>query len=118
MQEVYCGDITVGDVITVLLPCPIASGVWVEDTGVISQLREGMSGIFLPRQYSETDYWEENGATLIMRDIAPYGIGDGERFAFLETPNGLAYSAWAYPSLPENVALEDVKSLIAKYRRS
>lgn len=113
VKEVYHGDIAPGDVLSVLLPCPIMDGMWVEDTGVISQLREGMTGIFMPCLYSETDYWEENGATLILRDIAAYGMPDGERFAFLETPGGLAYAAWAFPSLPENAAPEDVKALIA-----
>ena len=116
VREVYRGDIAPGDVISVLLPCPIGKGVWVEDTGVISQLREGMTGIFMPIRYSETDCWEENGVTLILRDVAGYGLPDGERYAFLETPGGLAYAGqWAFPSLPENAALEDVKALIAAY---
>ena len=110
VEEAYKGDIAVGDVISVLLNCPIASGVWVTDTEVTSQLREGMTGIFMPRRFSETDYWEQNGAKLLIRDVAPYILN--ERFAFLETPGGLAYAEWAFPSLPKNATLQDVKALI------
>jgi hypothetical protein len=112
--EVYRGDIAPGDILSVLLPCPINGGLWVEDTGVISRLKEGMSGIFLPRRYTETDFWEQNGAAVLQRDIAAYGMPDGERYAFLETPEGIAYSAWGFPSLPENASMEDVKELIAR----
>jgi len=113
VKEVYAGDVAVGDTISVLLNCPIESGIWVEDTEVTSQLREEMTGIFMPRQFSETDYWEQNGAKLLIHDVAPYILN--ERFAFLETPGGLAYAGWAFPSLPENATMEDVKALIAAY---
>jgi len=117
VKDVYHGKVSNGDVITVLLPCPIAGGIWVEDTDVISQLRVGMSGIFMPRKYTATDTWEQGNTILVLTDIADYGFGDGERFAFLETPNGLAYAEWgAFPSLPQNATLDDVRALIDSLR--
>jgi len=112
VAEVYHGNITKDDVISILLPCPITSGIWVEDTDVISQLTVGMRGIFMPRKYAEDDYWEQNGAKLDLCDIAEYGFGDGERFAFLEAENGLVYASWAYPSLSINATVEDVKAWV------
>ena len=40
----------------------------------------------------ENSIWEQNGAKLDKRDIADYGFADGERFAFLETEDGLVFS--------------------------
>jgi hypothetical protein len=119
--EVYYGDVSKDDILHVLLPCPISFRFlskytwWVEDTSVISQLRIGMRGIFMPRQYSENDYWEQNDAKLVLSDIAEYGLPDGERFAFLETSNGLIYADFAFHSLPEKATLDDVRVLLALY---
>ena len=112
VNEVLHGDVAYGDVISVLLPCPIGQWLWIEDTGVISQLRAGMSGIFMPRKYMEDDTWEQNGAILVLSDITDYGLGDGERFAFLETSQGLVFADFAYPSLPKDAGLDDVRAFI------
>lgn len=115
VSEVYRGELNQGDVISVQLHCPISEDVWIEDTEVISQIREGMSGIFMPKRYSESDYWEEGGAKLILSDLSDYGFSDGERFAFLETSEGLIYAKWAFPSIPEHAAMDDVKALIVSH---
>lgn len=101
------------EVVTVLLPCPIGeTGIWVEDTQVVTQLREGMEGIFLPMIYDETSYWEQNGATLMLRDVAQCGLGDGARWMFLDTDQGLVYSDWAYPGAAGAADLDDIEGYV------
>lgn len=99
--------------VTLLLPCPIQSGLWIEDTGVASALRVGMEGIFMPVVYDD-DVWNENGASLFLNDLADCGLPDGERYLFLDADGELILADWAYPSLSQAQSLEDVDSFIEK----
>lgn len=112
VEKSYRGPWQAGDTVTVLLPGPVIDGVWVEDTEVISQLAVGTRGIFMPMVYDETSVREENGATLALRDIADGGLPDGERYAFLETADGLVFYRWAYPSIQDADSLEDIEAYI------
>ena len=112
VETAYRGPYQAGDTVTVLLPCPITEGIWVEDTSVISQLSVGTRGIFMPMVYNETSVREQNGATLALRDIADCGLPDGERFAFLETADGLTFARWAYPSIQDADSLEDIEDYV------
>ncbi|MDE7299479.1 MAG: hypothetical protein K2N94_11715, partial [Lachnospiraceae bacterium] len=98
--KVFRGSCMAGDTVQILLPCPIGTeGFWMEDTGVISRLRVGMHGIFMPNVYGKDSISERNGARLLLTDLAPYGFPDGERYAFLETDDGLVFARWAYESI-------------------
>ena len=113
VQEVLRGNLTTGATVTVLLPGPVdVKGLWIEDTGVSSQMRAGTRGIFMPIRYDETSIREENGVKLALLDLAAYGLLDGERWAFLETAEELTYYTWAYPSLAGAKNLEEVKEII------
>lgn len=114
VEKVYRGKMKEGDVITVLLPCGINNGVWVEDTDVISQMQEGTMGIFMPSVYDEDSYMEMDGVRLNYSQMADYGFGDGERFAFLQTKKGLALSTWQYPELAKATSLDEVEQYILK----
>ncbi len=114
VDEVYRGNEKTGDIVRVLLPCPVNSDIWVEDTGVVSQVRVGTVGIFMPKKYDDNDYWEESGSRLILKDISGYGFMDGERFAFLQTKNGIIYADWAYPSVSEVSTLDELKGYVLK----
>lgn len=113
VEQVYRGPCETGETVQVLLPCPIDTDVWVEDTGVVSQMREGMSGIFMPVIYDEENSrWEQNGAVVIQKELVDYGFGDGVRFAFLETENGLVFSRGAYESIADARTLDEVEEYI------
>lgn len=112
VDHTYRGDCAVGEVVTVLLPCPITDGIWVEDTEIISRLEVGMTGIFMPIIYNEESYWEQNGATLRLWDVAEYGFADGMRYAFLETDSGLVFARHAYPSIEDAKSLEEIETFI------
>lgn len=113
VQEVLRGKLTAGTTVTVLLPGPVdVEGLWIEDTGISSQMTAGTRGIFMPIKYDETSIREENDSKLALLDLAEYGLLDGERWAFLETAAGLTYCTWAYPSLAGAKNLEEVKEII------
>ena len=115
VEEVYQGDITAGGQITLLLPCAIdPAGLWVEDTGVISRLESGMEGIFMARRYSDTSRWEQNGATLMLRDVAECGLMDGMRWVFLDTAQGLLFERNAYPGAKNAETLDDIAAYVTE----
>lgn len=116
VERVYQGDIAEGEQITMLAPCAIdiLGGSHMEDTGIISQLKSGMEGIFMPWTYSEASYMEMNGATLMLRDLAPCGLADGMRWAFLETERGLTFMRSAYPGASDAKTLDDVEAYVVE----
>lgn len=112
IDKVYRGSCKENDILSVLLPCAINSNVWVEDTGTVSSMRVGMTGIFMPIAYTEDSFIEENGTKLYLKDIADFGFLDGERFAFLETEKGLVFSKWSYKSIENAKTLGDIEIYI------
>lgn len=114
VEKVWRGACQEGEPVSVLVPCPIESGVWVEDTETVSALRVGMTGIFMPVIYDADDFHEENGARLALRDIAPYGFADGSRYAFLETENGLIFARWAYESISDVQTLAEIEIYVSE----
>ena len=113
VADVFRGDIKSGDVVPVLLPAPInVEGLWVEDTDVISHMAIGTNGIFMPLKYDESHYREEAGTKLYYVDIAKYGLLDGERYVFLDTPEGLVFARWAYESITNATKLDEIKQYI------
>lgn len=111
VQKVYRGDIGVGDTVEVLLPFPAGIGVACGND-VLSQLQVGMEGIFIPVKYDESSLYIKGDSVLCLRDLAPYGLMDGERFAFLESEDGLLFSEWAFPELNSTDTLNDAEEFI------
>lgn len=115
IEEVYKGDLAVGDAIRMLIPCAIGlEGVSESSTKVIRQIESGMEGIFMPWVYDEDSYMEQNGAVLMQQDIAECGLADGMRWAFLSTERGLVYDKNAYPGAKDAADLDDIEEYVIK----
>ena len=112
VETVYRGEIQPDTVIRVLLPCPIGTGIWVEDTEIVTQMQAGMAGIFILIDYDEQAIWQQNNGTLKLSDIAGFGLADGRRFAFLETTDGLVFARHDYPSLAGATDLDAVEQFL------
>lgn len=112
VEEAYAGEVTAGDYVEILLPCPIQEDIWVEDTEVVSSMRVGMEGIFLPMKYDASSVHIENGKTLYKAEICEYGFPDGIRFAFLEAEDNLLYSDWAFDINPKPKKLDDIEEYV------
>lgn len=111
--DVLRGDMEAGETVSVLLPAPVGvEGVQTSDTDISSQMNVGVTGIFTPMKYDETSVRKQNDKEIHLLDLAEYGLPDGERWAFLETANGLQYDHEAYPSLVDAENLNDVKEFI------
>jgi hypothetical protein len=112
VEKVYRGDLKAGDTASILLNCTIDGKMEVEDTGVISSMREGMTGIFMPYKYDETSFGENNASKVYWMELAQYGFSDGERYAFLETDNGLIFDHSAYASIDSAKTLDEVEAYV------
>lgn len=113
IDKVYQGNLSADEQITMLIPCAIdQAGVWVEDTGVISQLKSGMEGIFMPLVYDDSSYIEMNGAVLMKQDLAACGLADGMRWAFLSTDQGILFERDAYPGAKNANNLDDIEAYV------
>ncbi len=120
VEKVYQGKVSEGDEVNILLPCGISNDWWTEDCGVISCLKVGMKGIFMSYIYDDNAYMEMNGVTLYLKELADYGLGDGERFAFLSNDGGLVYDQYTYKELKGAKSLKEVgvfiEHMLKKYK--
>lgn len=114
VDKLYRGDCAEGEEVTVLLPCPIYDkfGVWVEDTGIIAQLKVGMTGIFMPFPYREDSLYSVNNSRLYLKELADYGFLDGMRFAFLETDRGVVFADSDFESIRHATTLEEIEEYV------
>jgi len=112
VDKLYRGDIDKGDTVSVLLPCPIGRGIMMTGTEIISQLTVGTYGIFMPIEYDASSYREQNGFTLKLQDVAPYGFADGMRFAFIETTGGIVFAREMYPAITGAKTLVEIERYI------
>ncbi len=112
VETVYRGAVEPGTVIRVLLPCPVGTGIWVEDTEIVAQMQSGMPGIFILIDYDDQAIWQQNNGTLKLSDIADFGLADGRRFAFLDTSDGLVFARHDYPSLAGATDLDAVERFL------
>lgn len=117
VTDVYRGEIEPGSTIQVLTVAGVGSEVLQSDADVISELRLGMEGIFMPRRHDASHVWSQNEASLQLMDVSDYGFPDGERYMFLNTDDGLVYSRDAYPSLAGATTLEDVEAFVIDQAR-
>ena len=111
--DVYRGGIEPGATVTVLLPSPVGdSDKWMEDSHISSQMTVGTKGIFLPVRYNETSVWEQNGDTLYLQELAEYCMLDGERHAFLEKPQGVAFDRDAYEGVSGATTMDEIRRYV------
>lgn len=118
VEKVYDGACQKGERLSACAGYCFAEGYERSDAETISNLKEGMKGIFILTKYDDTFTWEMNGAKLALKDIAQYGMGDGVRFAFLETENGLIFDRETHKGAAHAESLDDVEGYIEKMIRT
>jgi hypothetical protein len=113
VDKVFRGSCVSGDVATILLDYPLnMEGMEREDTNVTSNMTEGMKGIFMPIKYDESAFLEVDGEKLYWTDLADFSFPDGERYAFLETEDGLIFDRYAYASTQNAESLEAIEEYV------
>ena len=102
-----------GDGIDVLLPYGIEMGMPIpEGAETIEYIDKTRLGIFIVEKLEDGACEEHNGAVLMLKDLAPYCIGDGIRWVFLSTDEGLRFSRSDYPGAKDAVSLGDIEKYV------
>jgi hypothetical protein len=116
VQKVYKGVISTGRPLSVLLPCAVYPDGWVymEDTEIISQIKVGMEGVFMTYVCDDNSIYQRGTGTLLKTDLASCGIGDGMRWVFLDTGQGLSFAEFAYPGAAGTKTLDDIEAYVLK----
>ena len=112
VEKVYRGSCDKGNIVSIMLPCPINKNIWLEDTDTVCAMKDGMNGIFMLMPYDENSVLEYNDARLVKKDIADYYFPDGIRFAFLETEDGLIFDRYSYKTISNAKTLDEVEKYI------
>ncbi len=117
VSKVYKGDVKAGETVRMLVPCPVPVddlGVWYEDSDTAVHMRPGMEGIFMPYVYGEDSVWSMGDRAVRMLDLAECGLGDGVRWAFLDTERGLVYERYSYEGADGSRDLDDIERYVVK----
>lgn len=101
VMESYRGSCEDGDVAEVALPRRSTETVWLEDTETISSIDIGTIGIFMVLPYEG-------------KNIADYYFPDGQRYAFVETEDGLVFDRVVYSSIADAATLEEIELYVEK----
>lgn len=113
VEKVYKGEEKRSE-ITILMPCEMDAKEEGEHTSFVSQIRIGMTGIFLPVSYDGSYYKEDcDGSRIYLKDLAEYGLMDGKRFVFLQSDDGMLYEKQVYKELGAEASLEEVEDYIS-----
>lgn len=127
VSRVYRGELTAGETVKMLLPCPIdvAEGTqpydgeqedgvtkhYIKGVGTISRLRCGMEGIFISRLLDEDSYIEKNGATLVTCELAQCRLDLGG-WEFLDTEDGLKFNRNRYIGARYATSLDEIEEYV------
>ncbi len=113
VNKVLRGDCIVGETITMLLPGPVYGKFNTQENEVISAIKKGVEGIFMPVKFDQNSVIKENGVELYERDLADYGLLDGSRYAFLDIGN-IIYSKDSFSGLADVDSLDAIEDYIYK----
>ncbi len=109
VDRVYKGDIALGEKLKLLLPCALGAD---NGTGVVGKLAIGEEGIFMSQVLAQEDKIGNGTVYYLAADYADCTLGDGERWVFLETPEGLVYDGSAYPGARGAVDLDGIEEYV------
>ncbi len=106
VDTVYRGDINEGDIALVKTAASCAEmSVWSSASGTVSQMEKGVRGIFMLNDFTGDMIGD---ASFDGEGVITHYFMDGERFAFLETEEGLVFSRSAYPTIKNAKTLEAI----------
>ncbi len=110
VDTVYRGDINEGDIALVKTATSSAEmGVWSSASGTVSQMEKGVRGIFMLNDFTGDMVGD---ASFDGEGVITHYFMDGERFAFLETADGLVFCKTAYPVIKNAKTLQTIEAYV------
>lgn len=76
--------------------------------GPLENLNVGSDAIFMPMQTTSDTGWREGGSYFCYADLAELYLGEGMRYVFADTAEGVDFGRDAYPSLAKAETMEEL----------
>ncbi|WP_195984858.1 hypothetical protein [Clostridium sp. D33t1_170424_F3] len=114
-EKVFAGEIKEGDLVQVLVPFPIVRNDLEGDTSIISQIRTGTEGIWIPYQITDEFQMQVNGEKLYLSDLAEYEF-TGRYGIFLESDGKVLFQQGAYALHPD-CTLDEAETYVVQCLR-
>ena len=113
VSKSYRGDAKAGEVVSVL-SYPVDNLLKIEDTGVASSIKKGSTVILMAVKYDDSHFYQSGNGTLYLKDLAEYGLLDGERWAFVKNGNDVVYADFQYHTIPKNPTFDDIRNFVTE----
>ncbi len=80
--------------------------------GALENLDAGSDAIFMPIRTNQDTGWREGDRYFCYADLAEFYLGEGNRFVFADTADGLTFDRGTYTELAEAKTLEEIAAYI------
>lgn len=81
-------------------------------SGPLEDLDEGSEAIFMPIRTDRDTGWQEGKSYFCYADLAEFYLGEGQRYVFADTEEGLAFDRSVYEELAEAETLDEIAAYI------
>lgn len=81
-------------------------------SGALEDLDVGAEAIFMPARTDRDTGWKEGGRYFCYADLAEFYLGEGSRFVFADTAEGLVFDRGTYAEIAEAETLDEVAAYI------
>lgn len=81
-------------------------------SGPLEELDVGGEAIFMPARTDRDTGWKEEDRYFCYADLAEFYLGEGQRYVFADTAEGLAFDRGTYEEIAETETLDEVAAYI------
>lgn len=105
------GDLTAGETYS-LLWLGARGYMSTSISGALKDLDVGGEAIFMPIQTNQDTGWKHRNSYFCYADLADFYLGEGSRFVFADTAEGLSFDRGTYEEIAEVETLDEVAAYI------
>lgn len=105
------GDLTAGETYS-LLWLGARGYMSTSISGALEDLDVGSDAIFMPARTGRDTGWRHGDSYFCYADLADFYLGEGSRFVFADTAEGLSFDRGTYEEIAEAETLDDVAAYI------
>nr|WP_325212734.1 hypothetical protein [uncultured Oscillibacter sp.] len=105
------GDLTVGETYSVLW-LGAKGYMSTSISGPLEDLDVGSEAVFMPIPTDRNTGWKEGSSYFCYADLAEFYLGEGQRYVFADTAEGLTFDRGTYAEIAEAETLDEITAYI------
>ena len=105
------GDLTAGETYS-LLWLGAKGYMSTSISGALEDLEVGGEAVFMPTRTNQDTAWREGDGCFCYADLADFYLGEGQRFVFADTADGLSFDRGTYAGIAEAETLDEIAAYI------